>query len=417
MNAFSGMGMSRFLSIRSDFPMLTQKVHGNPFIYFDSAATAQKPWAVIEAIRRFYAEEYGTVHRAVYHYAAQASHRYEGVREQVAAFLCAAHADEIVFTRGTTDALNLVARSFGQAFLKAGDEVMVAETEHHSNIIPWQMLAEQKGICLVRIPVDEDGVILLDRFSELLSERTKLVSLAHVSNFTGAEQPIEQITALAHAQGAYILIDAAQSAPHMPLDVQALDVDFLAFSGHKAFGPTGIGVLYGKRDLLAKMPPVQGGGDMIDRVLWEGSTYRAAPLKFEAGTPMIAEVMGLGAALQYLDQLDRKEVQAYEEQLLQVAMQKLTAIKGLQIVGNANKITHQRGAIISFVVSGCHPLDIGTLLDLQGIAIRTGHHCAQTALQRFGVTSTARISFAPYNTFEEIDLFIDQLLPILDMLS
>ncbi len=385
--------------------MLLQKVQGHPLIYFDSAATALKPHVVIDAISRFYKEGYGTVHRAIYHFAKEATEKYHGVRCALQKFLNASSHEEIVFTRGTTEAINLVALSLGEKFFQKGDEILIPETDHHSNIVPWQMLAERKGVKVLPLPVDENGVILLDEFQKRLSSKTKFLSLAHISNFTGARQPLELLVPLAKQAGAKVLIDAAQSAPHLPIDVQELDVDFLAFSGHKAYGPTGIGVLYGKKEMLDLMPPVYGGGDMIEQVSWEKTTYQKTPLKFEAGTPMIAEVIGLGAAIAYIEDLGRKEIASYEEDLTHYATRKLQEIDGLRILGNAVN----KGAIVSFVVEGCHPLDLGTLLDLRGIALRTGHLCTQPAMKRFGITSALRVSFAPYNTFEEIDLFVEVL--------
>ncbi len=391
--------------VRLDFPIFKREVNGYPFVYLDSAATAQKPITVIETIRRFYAEEYATVHRAVYALAGEATQRYHDVRKKVQQFLHATCPEEIVFTRGTTDAINLVAHSFGEAFIGAGDRILVCETEHHSNLVPWQMLAKRKGASLLFLPVDDDGVILLDEAEKHLCKGAKLLSLAHVSNVTGACQPVEEIIAIAHRHDCKVLLDAAQSAPHMPIDVTHLDADFLAFSGHKAFGPTGIGVLYGKHELLAAMPPLQGGGDMIERVSWEHTSYQSSPLKFEAGTPMIAEVLGLGAAIDYIEKLGRESIYAFEKELHDRAYESMQQIPGMRFLGNAP----HKGAIISFCIEGCHPLDIGTLLDLKGIAIRTGHLCAQPAMQRFGVSSVARVSFAPYNTFDDIDRFINAL--------
>ncbi len=399
-------------ALRRDFPILGRQVNGCPLLYLDSAASAQKPAAVIEAMHRFYAEEYATVHRAIYALAAEATERYHAVRRKVQHFLGASSPEEIVFTRGTTDAINLVARSFGETFLQAGDAILIPETEHHSNFVPWQMLGQRRGVQVISVPVDEDGIVILAELEKRLSRRTKLLSLAHVSNFTGACQPLEEIIPMAHAYDCKVFVDAAQSAPHMPLDVEQMDADFLAFSGHKAFGPTGIGVLYGKYDVLAAMPPVQGGGDMIERVAWEYTSFQKPPLKFEAGTPMIAEVLGLGAALDYIEQLGRDRIAAWEAQLTRKALELLQTVPGMRIIGNAS----DRGPIISFVIDGCHPLDIGTLLDLKGIAVRTGHLCTQPGMQRFGLSSAVRISFAPYNTLEEIDLFIAALRDIQNQL-
>jgi cysteine desulfurase/selenocysteine lyase len=386
----------------SDFPLLKRKVHGKPLIYFDSAATSHKPFSVIEAIHTFYTEEYATVHRSVYATAQGATERYNAVREKVRAFLNAGSTCEIVFTSGTTEAINLVARSFGGAFLKPQDEVLISEMEHHSNIVPWQMICAEKGAILKVIPINDKGELILEAFEQLLTESTKIVSIAHIANATGTENPIRKIIKLAHSKGAKVMIDGAQAAPHMPVDVQELDVDFYAFSGHKAFGPTGIGVLYGKKQWLEAMPPYQGGGDMIKEVTFAKTTYQNPPLKFEAGTPKIAEVIGLGAAIDYIEALGRDKIVVWEQQLLKHATEELEKIEGLTIVGTAAK----KGPIISFMIEGIHPLDLGSFLDLQGIALRTGHLCAQPALRHFGVTSLARISFAAYNTLEEIDQFI-----------
>ncbi len=391
--------------IRQEFPMLQQQLHGKPFIYFDSAATAQKPRSVIEAMSHFYSEQYGTVHRSIYDFAARATTRYDDVRQKLRAFLNAAFVEEIVFTKGTTEAINLVATSFGKAFLQPGDEILITEMEHHSNIVPWQMICEEKGARLRAAPIDDRGELILEAFEEMLTDRTKLVSIAHIANSTGTLNPIQEIISRAHARGAKVLIDGAQSAAHLPVDVQQLKADFFVFSGHKAYGPTGVGVLYGRRALLEKMPPYQGGGDMIDEVTLAFSTFQHAPAKFEAGTPMIAEVVGLGNAIDFIESLGRDRIAAWENALLDYATKRLSEIKGLRIMGTAS----QKGAIISFVIDDLHPLDIGTLLDLRGIAVRTGQLCAQPTLKHFNVSSMTRISFGIYNTFEEVDLFIDAL--------
>lgn len=392
-------------SLRRDFPMLKLKVHGKPFVYFDSAATALKPQSVIDTMSRFYAQEYGTVHRGIYQFAQLATERYHAARRRVQAFLHAEHPEEIVFTRGTTDGINLVARSLGESYFSPGDEILLPETEHHSNIVPWQMLQQRLGVRLIPLPVDDHGVIIYEEFLTRLSPKTKLLSVAHISNFTGAVQPIERLIPILQQRGVLVLLDAAQSAPHMELDVQQLGVDFLCFSGHKAFGPTGIGVLYGKKKLLDQMPPIQGGGDMIEEVRWEGSSYQEAPLKFEAGTPMIAEVMGLSAALDWIDQVGRKKIERYEKELLLYATEGLKQISQVRILGEAA----QKGAILSFTCPGIHPLDLGTLLDLEGFALRTGHLCTQIGMERFGIKSALRLSFAPYNTQQEIDRFFQAL--------
>ena len=388
--------------------MLQKKIHGKDLVYFDSAATTLKPQSVIDAICRFYEEGYGTVHRAVYTLSLESTALYTGVRRQVKQFLNAAYEEEIIFTKGTTESINLVAASFGKAFLKAGDEVIISEMEHHSNIVPWQLICEEKGAILKVIPVTDLGELDLEVYKSLLSSRTKMVALVHVSNALGTINPVKEMISLAHEKGAKVLIDGAQSAAHMAINVQDLDADFFAFSGHKAFGPTGVGVLYGKKALLEEMPPYQGGGDMIARVSFDKTTYQGLPLKFEAGTPMIASVIGLGKALCYIESLGKDNIMHHEEELLLYATKKLKQIPGLKIIGEAQK----KGPIISFVISGMHHLDIGVLLDLQGIAVRTGHHCAQPLMQRFNLPGTARLSFAPYNTFEEIDYFVEKLLKI-----
>lgn len=390
---------------RSDFPMLQKTVHGHPLVYFDSAATAQKPQSVIDTITDFYQNHYGTVHRAIYELAIYSTNQYSLVRDKAVAFLNAKKAEEIIFTRGTTESINMVAYSFGKAFVKEGDEILISTIEHHSDIVPWQILCEDRKAVLKVIPVHDSGDLDLDAYQKLLSPKTRIVAFNHVSNALGSVNPVKQMAQMAHAAGAKVLVDGAQAAPHMPIDVQDLDVDFYVFSGHKAYGPTGIGVLYGKEELLEKMPPCQGGGDMIETVTFEKTTYNTLPLKFEAGTPMIAEVMGLGAAIDYIEGIGRQNIHAREQELLAYASERLRAVPGIRIIGNAR----EKGAILSFVAEGAHPLDIGTLLDLKGICVRTGHHCAQPTMTRFGVTGTARASLAFYNTPAEVDYFIDSL--------
>lgn len=399
--------------IRQQFPMLSKTMHAKPFIYLDSAATAHKPTAVIDAVTRFYQDEYATVNRAVYDFASQATTRYAEVRRQVKDFLNAAFVEEIIFTKGTTEAINLVAHSFSKAFIKQGDEVIISEMEHHSNIIPWQLVCAERGAVLKSIPINEQGELLLSEFDKLLTDRTRIVSIAHIANATGTINPIEEIIKRSHAKGAKVMIDGAQSAAHMPVDVQKLGADFYTFSGHKAYGPTGIGVLYGKRHLLEKMPPYQGGGDMIDQVTLQSSTYQHPPFRFEAGTPLVAEVMGLSAALNFIEAIGRQRIEAWEKELLDYATKKLLEIKDLRIIGTAAK----KGGIISFIIEGVHPLDIGTLLDIRGIAVRTGHLCAQPTLQAFGIHSLTRISFGIYNTFEEIDAFVSALKEVILLLQ
>lgn len=401
-----------FAKLRLDFPMLRQQMHGHPLVYLDTAATAQKPQCVIDTITDFYTNHYGTVHRAIYELAAHATSEYQGVRTKAQAFLNAVDSGEIVFTRGTTDAINLVAYSFGKTYIRAGDEVLISAMEHHSNIVPWQIMCEERGAILKVIPLTVRGELCMHSYQELLSDQTKIVAVTHVSNALGTINPIEQLASLAHRAGAKILVDGAQAAPHMPVNVQTLDVDFYAFSGHKAFGPTGVGILYGKRELLLEMHPYQGGGDMIKTVTFDHTTYNELPLKFEAGTPMIAQVIGLGAALDYLTAIGMSHIEEWEQELLQYTTEKMTALPGLTIIGNAR----EKCGIISFKVQNIHPLDIGTLLDLKGIAIRTGHHCAQPLMEHYAVPAAARISLAFYNTKAEIDYFIQALTEIITLL-
>lgn len=399
--------------IRKDFPILQNKRNGHPLVYLDSAATTQKPECVIDAIHRFYREEYGTVHRAVYGLSSEATARFCGVREKVRRYLNAASTDEIIFTKGTTEGINLVAECFGKAFLHHGDEVLISETEHHANIVPWQKICKERGAQLKIIPVNAQGELDLETLAKLLSARTKLVAIAHVANATGTVHPLEEIVHLAHAHHAKVLVDGAQSAAHLSLDVQALDIDFFVFSGHKVYGPTGVGILYGKKGLLETMPPYQCGGDMIEKVTLQETTYQKSPLKFEAGTPMIAEVIGLGEALDYIEKIGRNKIAEWEKMLLQHATEKLAKIPGLKIVGTAK----EKGPIISFTVKDVHPLDIGTLLDLKGICVRTGHQCTQPTMHRFGLTSVTRISFGLYNTLEEVDYFVSSLKEVLSVLK
>lgn len=380
-------------------------MHGKPLIYLDSAATAQKPKCVIDAISSFYQDHYGTVHRAVYELAVFATDRYQKIRGQVQRFLNAAKTDEIIFTRGTTESINLVAYSFGKAFIKPKDEILISEMEHHSNIVPWQLMAEDRGAILKVIPFDDQGVLDLKAYQALLSSRTKIVSIAHISNALGTVNPVKEMIKLAHQAGASVLVDGAQAAPHRPVDVQDLDADFYVFSGHKAYGPTGIGVLYGKEAILNEMPPYQGGGDMIEKVTFEKTTYNVLPTKFEAGTPLIAEVVGLGAALEYLEKVGRENVFALEQDLLKDLTAGLKSIPGLRVIGEAL----HKGGLASFIVEGIHPLDIGTMLDLKGIAVRTGHLCAQPVMRHFGIESVARASLGLYNSKEDIANFIEAL--------
>jgi cysteine desulfurase/selenocysteine lyase len=392
-------------TLRQDFPMLSKTMHGKPLLYLDTAATAQKPQVVIDTIRDFYQEKYGTVHRAVYELSLHSTQEYQRIRQKIQAFLNAAKPAEIIYTRGTTESINMVAYCFGKAFVKPGDEILISEMEHHSNIVPWQLLCEDRGAILKVIPFNERGELIQEKYAELLNERTKLVALTYVSNALGTVNPVKEMIQQAHAVGAKVLIDAAQAAPHIPIDVQDLDADFLVFSGHKIYGPTGIGILYGKEELLNALPPYQGGGDMIDTVAFDKTTYHSLPLKFEAGTPMIAEVMGLGAAIDYVSSIGLPAIQQWEHALLAEATKQMLEVPGLRIIGTAAN----KGAIISFAIDGIHALDIGTMLDLKGIAVRTGHHCAQPALRHFGVDGTARASFGLYNDFEEIPRFVQAL--------
>lgn len=385
--------------IRQDFPILQREVYGRPLIYLDNAATTQKPRSVVEAISNEYFSTNANVHRGVHFLSQKATDLHEAARERVRQFINARSTAEVLFTRGTTESLNLVASSFGEAFLKEGDEVIVSVMEHHSDIVPWQLLRERKGIVIRVIPMDDSGRLDLEAYERLFSERTRLVCVAHVSNVLGTVNPVKQMAATAHAHGAYMLVDGAQSIPHFKVDVQDLDCDFLTFSGHKIYGPTGIGVLYGRESLLEKMPPYQGGGEMIARVTFEHTTYERLPYKFEAGTPDYVGTHALAAAIDYAEALGMDEIAAHERRLTQYAMERLGAIKDMHLYGT----TPDKDAVVAFNVGNIHPLDLGTLLDRLGIAIRTGHHCAQPLMQRCGVEGMARASFALYNTMDEID--------------
>lgn len=393
--------------------MLARTMHGKPLIYFDSAATAQKPLRVLEVLDRFYREEYGTVHRGVYELAVESSARYEAVRDRVQRFLGAKHREEILFTKGTTDGVNLVAFSFGQRFVEKGDEIVVTAMEHHSNLVPWQMLCERKGAVLRVVAIDQRGDLILDSLESQLNAKTRLVAVTHLSNSLGTINPIREIVAMAHQVGAKVFVDGAQSAAHFPVDVHLLDVDFFAFSGHKLFGPTGIGVLYGKRELLEHLPPYQGGGDMISRVTLERTTYQHPPLKFEAGTPNIAGVLGLGAAIDYLEELGWETVEEREQRLVERLLRGLYAMPSVRMIGEPR----QRGSVVSFLVEGAHPLDVGSFLDLRGVAVRTGHHCTQPVMQFYGIQGTVRASVAFYNTAEEVDQFLQILQQAIKILS
>jgi len=384
--------------IREEFPILATRVNGKPLVYLDNAATTQKPRAVIDALAHYYAAENANIHRGVHHLSQIATEAYEGSREKVARFLNAASSREVIFVRGATEGINLVAQSYGRAMLRAGDEVLITGMEHHSNIVPWQLLAAQTGVVLRAVPFDDTGELDLDAFDRLLTDRTKLVSVVHLSNALGTINPIRRICEAAHARGIPVLVDGAQSAPHLGVDVRELGCDFFVFSGHKLFGPTGIGVLYGREALLERMPPWQGGGDMIATVTLEQSTWAPLPAKFEAGTPHIAGVIGLGAAIDWLSTLGLDVVTAHERALLDHATAEVSRVPGIRLVGTAR----ERASILSFAVDGVHPHDVGQVLDAEGIAIRAGHHCAQPVMARYGIAATARVSFAVYNTREEV---------------
>lgn len=399
-------------NIRSEFPILSTKVGNYPLIYFDNGATSQKPQVVIDTINRYYEKENANIHRGVHYLSQISTDHYEAARKTIQAHLNAAQEHEIIFTKGTTDGINLVAKCYG-ALLEKGDEVLITQMEHHSNIVPWQMLAEQKGITLRYIPMTENGSLDHSQIDSLINERTRLISISHISNALGTINPIEEIITKGHAVGAKILIDAAQSLQHMPVDVQKLDCDFLVFSGHKVFGPTGVGILYGKTELLNKMPPYQGGGDMIKTVRMERTEYNDLPHKFEAGTPHIIGGIGLGAAIEWLSKLDFAAIKKHEKELLDYATEELKKFEGLKIYGT----TEQKSSVISFLIEGTHPYDIGTLLNQQGIAVRTGHHCTQPIMEFFGIPGTIRASFSFYNTKEEIDQFIQALQKAVQMLK
>jgi cysteine desulfurase/selenocysteine lyase len=396
---------------REDFPILHQKIHGKPLVYLDNAASSQKPQAVIDAISQFYSEDYSNIHRAVHQLSERSTRRYEEGRIKVQRFIHAADAREIIFVRGATEGINLVAQSYGRARIGAGDEIIISALEHHSNIVPWQMLCQQTGAILRVIPINDDGEVMLDEFERFLNLRTRLVSMAHISNALGTVIPIRKVIQLAHQHGVPVLVDGAQAAPHMKVDVQKLDCDFYVFSGHKLYGPTGIGVLYGKKNLLEKMPPYQGGGDMISSVTFEKTTYNALPYKFEAGTPNIEGVVGLAAAIDYLNGIGLENITAYETDLLDYATGRLSGVEGLRIIGTAK----EKAPVLSFVLEGVHPHDAGTVLDREGIAVRTGHHCAQPVMERFGIPATTRASLAFYNTREEIDALITGIEKVKEM--
>ena len=398
--------------IRKDFPILQREVYNRPLVYLDNAATTQKPLCVLDAMREEYLNVNANVHRGVHYLSQQATDLHEAAREKVRQFIHASSTTEIVFTRGTTESINLLAQTFCESQMQAGDEVVVTDMEHHSNIVPWQLQAQKRGIVLKHLPITDDGQLCCDTVATYLTERTRLLSLTHVSNVLGTVNPVKDIIRTAHERGIPVLVDAAQSAPHMRLDVQDLDCDFLAFSGHKMYGPTGIGVLYGKESWLEKLPPYQGGGEMIDKVSWEHTTFEQPPLKFEAGTPDYVATHGLATAIDYITQLGLDNIEAHEQELTRYAMEQLSTIDGIRIFGPSLSTIHpststsKRDAVISFLVGDIHHLDMGTLLDRLGIAVRTGHHCAHPLMQRMGVTGTVRASFALYNTKDEVDLLV-----------
>ncbi len=391
-------------AIRELFPALRQKVYGKPLIYFDNGATSQKPQIVLDTLAKYYALENANIHRGVHYLSQQATSAYEAARRTIQQYIHAKAPEEIIFTKGTTDSINLVAFSFGER-LKAGDEILISAMEHHSNIVPWQLLCERKGCVLRVIPISRKGELDLAAFDQMLNERTKLLAITHISNTLGTINPVKELIAKAHATGAKVLLDGAQSIQHLGIDVQDLNCDFYTFSGHKVFGPTGIGILYGKEALLETMPPYQGGGDMISKVTFERSTYNTLPLKFEAGTPHIAGAIGLGSAIDFLNSIDMSAAAAHELELTKYAQGILDTFEGLQIIGEAKNKT----SVVSFTVDNMHPFDIGTLLDKQGIAVRTGHHCTQPLMDFFQIPGTVRASFAFYNTKEEIDTFVAAL--------
>ena len=388
--------------IRTDFPILSREIYGRPLVYLDNAATTQKPLCVLDAMRDEYLNVNANVHRGVHYLSQQATDLHEAAREKVRQFINANKIEEIVFTRGTTEAINLVASSFCESQMRAGDEVIVTEMEHHSNIVSWQLQAMKRGISVKHLPISDDGVLCLDALEPMITEKTKIISVAHVSNVLGTVNPVEQIIQIAHKHGIPVLVDGAQSAPHFKIDVQAMDCDFFAFSGHKMYGPTGIGVLYGKEEWLEILPPYQGGGEMIDKVTWQKTTFERLPFKFEAGTPDYVATHGLATAIDYLNAIGLDAINAYEQELTRYCMEQLRTIDGMRLFGEAKN----KDAVVSFLVGDIHHLDMGTLLDRLGIAVRTGHHCAQPLMDRLGISGTVRASFALYNTKEEIDTLV-----------
>jgi cysteine desulfurase/selenocysteine lyase len=391
--------------VRQDFPILHQLVHGKPLVYLDNAATTQKPQTVLDTLARYYAHDNANIHRGVHELSQRATREYEEARGKIQRFLNAADSREIIFTRNATEGINLVAQTYGRKNIRAGDEIIISAMEHHANIVPWQMLCEEKGAILRVIPINDDGELLLDEYAKLLGPRTRFVSITQMSNALGTVNPVRQIIEMAHRRNVPVLIDGAQAAYHIKVDVQALDCDFYVFSGHKLYGPTGIGVLYGKTELLDAMPPYQGGGDMIRSVTFEKTLYNDLPYKFEAGTPHIAGGIGLGAAIDYMESLGMQNLAAHEQALLAYGTQALLEVPGLRLIGTAR----EKASILSFVLGDIHPHDVGTILDREGIAVRTGHHCAQPVMQRFCIPATARASLACYNTREELDALVRAL--------
>lgn len=400
-------------TIRKEFPILEEKVNGKPLIYFDNAATSQKPKVVIDALTNYYYHTNSNIHRGAHYLAAKATEEYEQTREAIREFLNAQYPEEIIFTRGVTEAINLIASTYGRQNIKEGDEIILSTMEHHSNIVPWQMLAEEKGAIIKVIPVTDEGELMLEEYAQLLSPKTKIVSLVHVSNSLGTINPIKVIIEKAHKAGAVTVIDGAQASVHLDIDVQDLDCDFYAFSGHKVYAPTGIGALYGKKEILEAMPPYHGGGEMIKDVSFEKTTYNELPFKFEAGTPNIADAIAFKNALSFISQFEQDTIQNHEKELLHYATQKLENIQGVKIIGT----TSEKISVISFIIEGLHHGDIGSLLDVKGIAVRTGHHCTQPLMTHFEISGTTRISFALYNTKEEIDHFINSLEKVIEMLQ
>ncbi|MBW8334384.1 MAG: cysteine desulfurase [Prolixibacteraceae bacterium] len=397
--------------IRQDFPILNQKIYNRPLVYFDNAATTQRPQQVIDALNRTYTEYYGNIHRAAHFLADKATLAYEDTREKVRSLINSETREQIIFTKGATESINLVAFSYGEAFIQEGDEIIVSEMEHHSNIVPWQLMATRKKATIVMLPIDDNGRLMIEQLDSLITDRTRIIAIAHISNVLGTINPVKLITEKAHARGIHVLVDGAQAVPHLKIDVQDMDADFYAFSAHKMYGPNGVGVLYGKKELLEKMPPYQGGGEMISEVSFARTTYNELPYKFEAGTPNISGVIAFGAAIDYLQNIGLETIATRETELLNYATTELLKIPGLRIYGTQP----EKSGVISFNVDDVHFFDLGTMLDKFGIAVRTGHHCADPLMAHFGIQGTVRASFAFYNTIEEIDLFIDALKKVIQM--